>query len=113
MGPQRCVTIDEGIRLSDQLRSAASFGGPALPRRRRFRTKTAEDLHDLLERPLDYGGGGRAWFEQRSCSQQSARIGAYLSSAGLTAVSAALVAKAEAKRAEDKRAEAKRKRATT
>ena len=72
--------MDEGVRLSEQLRSAASYGGPALPRRRRFRTKTAEDLHDLLERPLGHGGNGRAWYEQRSVGQQSARIGAYLSS---------------------------------
>ena len=39
IGPQRDVTFDEGLRLSDQLRRAVSYGGLGVLRRRRFRTK--------------------------------------------------------------------------
>ena len=103
--PQRGVSVDEGIRLSDQLRSASSYGGPACPRRRRVRTKAAEDLHDLCA-----NAGERPWFEQRTSGQQAAHIGAYICSAGLTAQSAGSVLARERQRQVLLRAEAKRKR---
>ena len=110
IGPTVAISPAEGIRLGQQLCSAASYGAPAVPRPRRLLTKTTRGLSQLLAPAVIGQEFGQEWHLRRSKGEQLERVSAFLAGAGLTAETAAAIGVAERQRLCDLRAATKRKR---
>ena len=110
IGPTRGITAAEGQRLGRQLCSAVAYGGPAVPRPRRIRTKSARELSQLIAHPVYGQITGTDWHIRRSEGEQRERVTAYLSGAGLSREAAEQINKAETERRKALAAARKRRR---